>query len=268
MPPSSRRRRRTIARVPGQTGNVRVEGSRYTINREPDSFEVHKGQGAGNIRVEGDSHNIHIHNIMPRTGKPRKPKAPLFDFQLMQDALIKEVDFYINRDGIRGPSIKEARDKLKKQSRWPGIIHGSNPRRLADQKYKKNWLPMHWITAVEALTTTKKGIIQFNRDKRMLAKAKKTRTGVEVEERVAKAEQEYRVKAIAAIEELKRAVEAKEVEQHNRSFYEKKFKDAIAKARMEFQLEMDRITEEVNRGNKFSGTKYGIDRESKRKKNK
>lgn len=260
---AARRRRRPQNRigVPGDNINLKLEPTRVNIERESPEVFVHDGSGR-KVRMGGGQQHIHIHNRMPRERRPVtpvKPERPLFDFQQMQESLIKKVDKYITQDGIVGKTFEP-----KKQSRWPGLAKGSNPARLLNQSYVKSWLPFHWITAFEKLTTTTKGRIQLARDRRMLSKAMKTRKEVRVEERTAQAVEEYRARAIAAMAELQQAVEADKVNQGNRNYYKEKFNDAVEKARRAFQKEMDLVVSEVNAKNKFSGTKYKMERKTKK----
>ena len=260
MPPSTQRRRRkrtqkdVIARIPGQSGRIVAEGSEYGIHREQDRFRIHEGPGAEHVTVRGSEHRINIINRMPRPQRPGRAERPLFNFPEMQQHLTQQVDTYIKRDGI-----VEKMFEPEKQSRWPGILKGTDPRRLADPKYKNNWLPAHWSTAFEKLTTTSKGHIQFKRDVAARNRAVRTRREVNVEERVRLATEEYRAKAITAIMELQRAVEAGEVKLHNRTFFEKNFRKTVDQARLTFQKEMDAIVAEYNTKNPAKG-RYGIKR--------
>lgn len=274
MPPARQRRRNrtpVIARIPGQSGQIKVEGSRYNIEREPDEFVVHHGGETRRVNLQGGEHHIHIHTEGRQGEREPVPRPaaerPFFNFAEMESALNESVKYTISRFGLNLDQV--ATPELK--SRWPGV--GKNLAGPVGGILENKWYLMHPLKFLGALflsdnagikrrkegndylvsLTGKRGKFGFRMGKSQYGFAMELRQQYRPQVEAAKRllEQETRV----ALESLRNDVASNQVTRENRELRFRKFNTDVENAIAGFQKSQHNITAEFEHAWRQKGRK-------------
>jgi len=233
-----RRKRKPIAGIAGQKGNIMVEGSQYNITRQPDRINIHGTGETSNITMDGREHHIHIHQ-QPRP-EPRR-QQPLFSFDVMQENLVQRVDgvlaqHNVNFGGIQDPEYK---------SRWKAI--GENLFHPVRGLIRGDWFGIHPFKLAGKATTRKEGRPGYIRDVKNAQAARALRGTQGLEAKFRQAQQDFRQEAQAALDGLRAAFQNGQVNIGNRNMHVQKFERAVKQAEASFLKKRREMLDEYSK---------------------
>ncbi len=186
----------------------------------------------------------------PRPVERRRPEPrhtaekPLFEFNLIAEQLMKEVQTTVDKHGLT-LKIGEPKYKSKLRTIAKGIVKQPFKDILANK-----WLPGHPIKlAGEVVLTKKGGLLKFRRDKSNAKKIKALNAKYAPE--VEAMSREYEAEARAALQELMTAVNSGKVNERNRNNYFRKYQQQVLDAQTKFKQRELAVTQ--NFGKEFAG---------------